>query len=138
MRRPAGAHLFGFYPGDVRRFYLLRLKEEGKADALMLAHPETYRHLDVSILHTLILERTLGIDEARLVTQANVEYFRDRDDCITSVDEGKHQAAFFLNPTTVEQVQRVALLGERMPQKSTDFYPKLLTGLVFMKMKIRK
>jgi uncharacterized protein (DUF1015 family) len=54
------------------------------------------------------------------------------------VDEGKYQAAFFLNPTTVEQVQRVALLGERMPQKSTDFYPKLLTGLVFMKMLIAK
>jgi uncharacterized protein (DUF1015 family) len=54
------------------------------------------------------------------------------------VDDGKYEAAFFLNPATVEQVQRVALLGERMPQKSTDFYPKLLTGLVFMKMQILK
>jgi uncharacterized protein (DUF1015 family) len=130
--------VFGFYPGDARRFSLLRLKEEAKVDPLMLAHPETYRHLDVSILHTLIFERLLGIDEAKLVSQAHLEYFRDRNECIRVVDEGKHQAAFFLNPTSVEQVQRVALLGERMPQKSTDFYPKLLTGLVFMKMKIQK
>ena len=138
MRDSSDWHAFGFYAADVRRFYLLRLKEEGKVDPLMLAHPETYRHLDVSILHTLILERQLGIDEEKLVAQAHVEYFRDRNECIRNVDEGMHQAAFFLNPTTVEQVQRVALLGERMPQKSTDFYPKLLTGLVFMRMKILK
>jgi uncharacterized protein (DUF1015 family) len=138
MRDSSDWHAFGFYAADVRRFYLLRLKEEGKVDPLMLAHPETYRHLDVSILHTLILERQLGIDEEKLVAQAHVEYFRDRNECIRDVDAGKHQAAFFLNPTTVEQVQRVALLGERMPQKSTDFYPKLLTGLVLMRMKILK
>jgi uncharacterized protein (DUF1015 family) len=138
MRRSRDWHVYGFYPADLRRFYFLRLKEEGKVDPLMLAHPETYRHLDVSILHTLILERQLGIDEEKLVGQKHVEYFRDRNECIRNIDEGKHQAAFFLNPTTVEQVQRVALLGERMPQKSTDFYPKLLTGLVFMKMKILK
>ncbi len=138
MREETDRHAFGFYSGDGKRFHLLRLKEEGKVDPLMLAHPEVYRHLDVSILHTLILERELGIDEAKLVSQEHVEYFRDRDACIRSVNDGKHQAAFFLNPTTVEQVQRIALLGERMPQKSTDFYPKLLTGLVFMRMRIRK
>jgi uncharacterized protein (DUF1015 family) len=130
MGRSRDWHVFGFYPADSRRLYLLRLKEEGKVDPLMLAHPETYRHLEVSILHTLILERQLGIDEEKLVGEKHVEYFRDRNECIRKVDEGKHQAAFFLNPTTVEQVQRVALLGERMPQKSTDFYPKVPTGLV--------
>jgi len=138
MRQSEDSHAFGFYPGDARRFYLLQLKEEGKVDPLMLTHPEAYRHLDVSILHTLILDRELEIDEAKLVAQAHIEYFRDRNACIRSVDEGRHQAAFFLNPTSVEQVQRIALLGERMPQKSTDFYPKLLTGLVFMKMTILK
>jgi uncharacterized protein (DUF1015 family) len=131
-------HVFGFYPADTRRFYLLSLREEAKIDPLMLSHPEVYRHLDVSILHTLVLDRFLGIDELKLVSQENVDYARDRNACIRSVDEGRYQAAFFLNPTSVEHVQRVALLGERMPQKSTDFYPKLLTGLVFMKMKIEK
>jgi uncharacterized protein (DUF1015 family) len=67
-----------------------------------------------------------------------VDFERDRAACVRRVDEGAVQAAFFLNPTTVEQLQRVALLGERMPMKSTDIYPKLLTGLVFMKMQIAR
>ncbi len=138
MKRGREEHVFGFYAGDARKCCLLRLTEEGGVDPLMLAHPEVYRHLDVSILHTLILDRLLGIDEKKLVTQSHIDYARDREACIRLVDEGRYQAAFFLNPTTVEQVQRVALLGERMPQKSTDFYPKLLTGLVFMKMAIAK
>ncbi len=137
MREARGRdHVFGFYAADTRRPWLLTLKEEARVDPLMLAHGEAYRHLDVSILHTLLLESILGIDEAKLVAQTHVQYARDREACIRAVNEGKHQAAFFLNPTTVEQMQRVALLGERMPQKSTDFYPKLLTGLVFMKMAI--
>ena len=129
-------HVFGFYAADTRRPWLLTLKEEARVDPLMLAHGEAYRHLDVSILHTLLLENILGIDEAKLVAQTHVEYARDREACLRAVNEGRYQAAFFLNPTTVEQMQRVALLGERMPQKSTDFYPKLLTGLVLMKMAI--
>jgi uncharacterized protein (DUF1015 family) len=138
MKEGRDSHVFGFYPADTRLHYLLRLKEEAKVDPLMLSHGEAYRHLDVSILHTLILDRFLGIDDKSLVAQEHVDYARDRDCCLRGVDERKYQAAFFLNPTTVEQVQRVALLGERMPQKSTDFYPKLLTGLVFMKMLIAK
>jgi uncharacterized protein (DUF1015 family) len=134
MKAGRGEHVFGFYAGDTRTARLLRLKEEGKVDPMILSHAEVYRHLDVSILHTLILDRLLGIDEEKLVSQSHVDYARDRAACLHRVDEGKYQAAFFLNPTTVEQVQRIALLGERMPQKSTDFYPKLLTGLVFMKM----
>jgi uncharacterized protein (DUF1015 family) len=138
MKNESAGHVFGFYPADARRHYILRLKEEAKVDSLMLSHGEAYRYLDVSILHTLILDRFLGIGEKSLVAQEHVDFARDRDSCLRQVDEGKYQAAFFLNPTTVEQVQRVALLGERMPQKSTDFYPKLLTGLVFMKMLIAK
>jgi len=138
MKAGRGEHVFGFYAGDTKTAHLLRLKEDSKVDPMMLAHAEVYRHLDVSILHTLILDRLLGIDEKKMVSQSHVDYARDRAACFHRVDDGKYQAAFFLNPTTVEQVQRVALLGERMPQKSTDFYPKLLTGLVFMKMAISK
>ena len=139
MKKTRGnAHVFGFYPGDRREFSLLVLRDEAKVDPLMLAHPEVYRHLDVAILHTLVLDRLLGIDEAKLVAESHVDYVREREAAIRRVEEGSAQAVFFLNPTTVESVQRVALVGERMPQKSTDFYPKLLTGLVFMKMKIQK
>lgn len=138
MKRDRNSHVFGFYAGKSVGFFLLRMKPEAETDPLMLARPEAFRQLDVSILHTLLLENFLGINEAKLAAQENVDYARDRNRGVREVDEGKYQAAFFLNPTTVEQMQRIALLGGKMPQKSTDFYPKLLTGLVMMKMNIMK
>jgi uncharacterized protein (DUF1015 family) len=131
-------NVFGFYPADLKQLHLLRLKKQTDEDPLLINHSEGYRRLDVSILHALILERHLGIDENKLAAQGNVDYVREREVCIRLIDEEKYQAAFFLNPTTVEQMEKIALSGERMPQKSTDFYPKLLTGLVFMRMRIKK
>jgi uncharacterized protein (DUF1015 family) len=128
MRKRRDEKVFGFYPASLRKFYLLCLKKG--------VRPGT--ELDVSVLHSLLLERFLEIDEAKLAAQSNIDYVRDRDEGIQLVEDGKYQAAFFLNPTTAEQLQRVASLGQRMPQKSTDFFPKLLTGLVFMKMQIEK
>jgi uncharacterized protein (DUF1015 family) len=137
MKEAQDRNVFGFYAGS-NRFYLLRLKAASLEDSLFRNHSEAYRTLDVSILHTLILERHLGIDEKKLASQTNIDYARSREACIRRVDEGKYQAAFLLNPTTTLQMQRISATGERMPQKSTDFFPKLLTGLVFMKMQIRK
>lgn len=128
MKKRQDENVFGFYPASQRKFYLLCLKKEAGSE----------RQLDVSILHTLLLEQFLGIDEAKLAAQSHIDYIRERELCVRRVDEGQYQAAFFLNPTTAEQMQRIASLGLRMPQKSTDFFPKLLTGLVFMKMRIRK
>jgi uncharacterized protein (DUF1015 family) len=138
MKEGAGDNVFGFYPGSMRQLYLLRLKPEAREDPLLLRHADACRRLDVNILHTLLLEHYLGIDESKLVAQAHVDYVREGESCIRLVDEGKYQAAFLLNPTPASQMQRVASMGERMPQKSTDFYPKLLTGLIFMKMHIAK
>ena len=138
MRQDRDRTVLGFYPENSKTFYFLRLKEEAKDDALFQNYLEAYRSLDVSVLHILLLEHYLGINESKLVSQSNVDYKRDVGSCIELVDQGKYQAVFFLNPTTAEQMQHVALQGERMPQKSTDFYPKLLTGLVFMKMNIKK
>jgi uncharacterized protein (DUF1015 family) len=131
-------HVFGFFSGSAEEFYLLRLKNSAISDPLLQKHAEAYRELDVSILHSLILERYLGIDEKNLAAQTNIDYARNRETCIQKVLDRQYQAAFFLNPTTAQQMQRIASLGERMPQKSTDFFPKLLTGLLFMKMKISK
>jgi uncharacterized protein (DUF1015 family) len=138
MKEGRRDHVFGFYPNGSREFYLLRLKQSAMEDPQLLQHAKAYRELDVSILHSLLLERHLGIDESKLAAQTNVDYVRTREIGIRQINEGKYQAAFFLNPTTIEQMQRIASLGERMPQKSTDFYPKLLTGLIFMRMEIRK
>jgi uncharacterized protein (DUF1015 family) len=137
MKEERKNHVFGFYAGS-GRFILLRLKPDAMQDPLLMKHAEAYRQLDVSLLHALLLESCLGIDAAKLAAQTNVDYERERDICVKLVDNGKYQAAFFLNPTTAEQMQHVASLGERMPQKSTDFYPKLLTGLIFHKFKIKK
>ena len=130
------SHAFGFYTKG--KFTLLRLRRESAVVPLMMAHAEAYRKLDVSILHHVILARLLGIREDLAAEQDQVEFAREREACVHRVDAGAARAAFFLNPTTVEQVQRIALLGERMPLRSTDFYPKLLSGLAFMKMRIVK
>ena len=130
-------HVFGFYAGN-GGFYLLAMKPPALSDAAFQGRSEAWRELDVSILHTLILGRRLGINEEKLARQTNIDYARSREACVERVDAGKYQAAFLLNPTPAEHMQRVAAAGERMPQKSTDFFPKLLTGLVFMKMQIRK
>jgi uncharacterized protein (DUF1015 family) len=132
MREGRKEHVFGFYPGALRTYYLLRLNNKAQEN------PDEVRQLDVSILHSLLLERCLEIDASKLEAQTHVDYEREREVSIRLVDEGKYQAAFFLNPSTAEQMQRISLLGQRMPQKSTDFYPKLLTGMVFMKMTIKR
>jgi uncharacterized protein (DUF1015 family) len=128
MKKRQKENVFGFYPAAKKKFYLLCLRKEAEAD----------RQLDVGILHSLLLERFLGIDEDKLAAQTNLDYIRERELCIQLVNEGSYQAAFFLNPTTAEQMQRIASSGRRMPQKSTDFFPKLLTGLIFMRMNIAK
>jgi len=136
MREERERHVFGLYTGG--GFYLLTMKPSALSDAAFKKHSEPWRELDVSILHTLILDRRLGIDDEKLAGQTNIDYARSREACIERVDSGKYQAAFLLNPTTPQQMRRITSAGERMPQKSTDFFPKLLTGLVFMKMQIHK
>jgi uncharacterized protein (DUF1015 family) len=97
-----------------------------------------WRSLDVAILHKLIIEKLLGINDELLAKGSQIDYVKDNanavDDIIAKVDSGSKQAAFFLNPPKIQQVQRVAEQGERMPQKSTYFYPKVFTGLTIQKL----
>ncbi|MGH9338772.1 MAG: DUF1015 domain-containing protein [Acidobacteriota bacterium] len=121
------------------RFYCLKLKSGALDDSEFM--PEVggpARELDVNLLHEGILRPFLGIGAQELSSQKYVDYFRSRDELLEQLRQGKYQAAFFLNPTTLEQVRQISELGEKMPQKSTDFYPKLLSGLVLMKMRIDK
>ncbi len=98
----------------------------------------TTRTLGVTILHSQILENELGINAQVLTAGTHVEYVRSRQEAIDAVGHNGIQAAFLLNPTSVDDVKTVAAAGQRMPQKSTDFYPKLLAGLVMMKLDIQK
>jgi len=101
---------------------------------------EAWRSLDVAVLHKLILAKLLGIGEKQLAQGSNVEYIKDVgnavDASIQAVDSGRKQLVFFLNPTKWEQIRSVTEAGERMPQKSTYFYPKIYTGLTIQNMTV--
>ena len=87
--------------------------------------PECLRSLDVTVLHKLIFEKLLKIE--------HYEYEMDANVAVERAKKGSFEAVFFLNPTNIKDVKDVALAGERMPPKSTYFYPKLLTGMVIYK-----
>ena len=123
-----GRHLIGMR--DAIGFALLRPKDLDALRPLFASKPPLWHTLDVAILHVGILEAVLGIDEVRLREEANVTYWREPDQAAKLVETGQAQLAFFLNPTDVQDVKAIADAGSRMPQKSTDFYPKLLSGIV--------
>lgn len=120
---------FGLYLGE-EKYYILNLKDEKSLDAINDGHSPQWHRLDVSILHTLILEKLLGIGSQQRADESNLVYVRDEDSAKDFVDSGKAQLVFFMNSTKVEEVTKIALGGEKMPQKSTFFYPKVITGLV--------
>jgi uncharacterized protein (DUF1015 family) len=94
------------------------------------------RTLDVVILHRLILEKCLGISEEAVKKESYITYVRERDAAIDAVRNGRAQVAFLLNPTRLEQMRDIAFEGNVMPQKSTDFYPKVLSGLTMYSMEV--
>ena len=128
---------FGIYAGD-SAFYVAVLKDRTAMDSAVPHKSAAWRSLDVAVLHTLVLDKLLGIDQSKLAAGRHVEYVKDTceavDDLITEVDEGIKQIAFFMNPPKIEQIRSVAEHGERMPQKSTYFYPKVFTGLTIQKL----
>jgi uncharacterized protein (DUF1015 family) len=132
-----GGNAFVLYGGD-GAFYLCVLKDSRAMDAAAQGKSKAWKSLDVAVLHKLVFEELLGIDQKKLASQSNIEYVKDTstaiDDSIARVDKGEQQAAFLMNPPKLEQIQQVADAGERMPQKSTYFYPKIHTGLTINKL----
>lgn len=129
----AGQKAFGFYVGG-DTFTLLTLRDEAEMDAALPGLSPASRRLDVNVLHTLVLER-LGIDKNNMANGVNLTYTRSLREALDGVAAGVYQAAFLLNPTRVEEIRNVAAAGEKMPQKSTYFYPKLITGLTMNRLK---
>src|SRR5258707_1267836 len=107
--------------------YLMRAKQDAIQHALRDV-PALQRDLDVVQLHRIMLERVLGISEEAIRNQENIRYERDAFEAISWVRQGAN-VAFLMNPAKIEQVRDIAFGGEVLPQKSTDFYPKLLSGL---------
>ncbi len=123
-----GKRAFGFYTGGDTAT-VLTLKDITTMDAVLPDLSEASRRLDVNVLHTLILEQMLGIDKANMAQQINLTYTRSLTEALDGVRSGEYQGTFLLNPTRVSEIRDVAAAGEKMPQKSTYFYPKLITGL---------
>ncbi len=124
-------HAFGLYTGESDDLFLLLLKNlDGIRPLFGRDLSPVLQQLDVTILHTVLLDHLLGIGEEELKAQSNVRYVKETEDALHSVNDGDAQLAFLLNGTRVDQLREVSLRGEKMPQKSTYFYPKLLTGLV--------
>lgn len=127
-----GGHAFGLYGGG-DRYYLLTLKDGGLPPVFLRGDlPESWRDLDVVILHIVLLEGILGIHPEEVRGQC-LGYTQDPDQAASAVRSGEYQIAFFLNPTRIEEIKRVTASGQRMPEKSSYFYPKLLTGLTLHK-----
>ena len=118
---------FGLYLGT-GSFYLLKLKANPFVDDSTT--PKEFSKMEAFILHSLIIEKIMGIKKESIKNQSCICYKKNEKEAIEMVDSGKYQIAFFLNPTRMEQVKKAAGAGLRMPQKSTFFYPKLLSGLV--------
>ncbi|HXH67472.1 MAG TPA: DUF1015 domain-containing protein [Candidatus Limnocylindrales bacterium] len=121
----------GVYPAaspGSQAFYLLTLRPEADLAQILPGLSPLQRQLDVVLLHQGILEPALGVTPHAVASESNLSYEREFPAAIEAVDRGA-QLAFLLNPVDVDVVMKVATSGEVMPQKSTDFYPKLLSGI---------
>jgi len=123
-------HKFAMYIKG--KYYVLTLKDEKVMDEFAADRSKIWRTLDVSILHKIILEHFMGINEKNL--EDHVKYTRVDEEAIKFVEEGKYDISFLMNATKIEELKAIADAGEHMPQKSTYFLPKMLSGLVMYKM----
>ena len=129
---PGGGPLqLGYVTSQDERAYRLTLKDQAIADAALSGHSDAYRHLDTGVLETLLLKGALGLSDDDISHFNGLFYARDTAEAIAKVRSGEYDAAFLMRPTPVSQVRDVAAEGENMPPKSTYFFPKLLTGLLF-------
>jgi uncharacterized protein (DUF1015 family) len=119
----------GYYDGGEPR--MLTLKDPAIAAAALPGKPEPYRRLDTAVLEALLLTGALGMTEDDISHLNGLDYARTAEQAKARVDAGEADAAFFMAPTPVSQVRDVAAAGENMPPKSTYFFPKVLTGMVF-------
>ena len=124
-----GKKAFGFYCGN-NKWYLLVLNNTEIMKDMLPQMSRASQQLDVTVLHTLILEKIFGIDRENMANQINLTYTKFFSEAISAVDSGDFQCSFVLNPTRVTEIRDVAAAGEKMPQKSTYFYPKMITGMV--------
>jgi uncharacterized protein (DUF1015 family) len=132
LEQARGQRAIGVYPHAEhakRAYYVLTLRRGADLSQLLHGVSPLQRELDVVLLHEGILEPAFGITLQTVTAEKNLSYEREASAALDAVDRVVAQIAFLLNPVDVDQVMRIAIAGEVMPQKSTDFYPKLLSGI---------
>jgi uncharacterized protein (DUF1015 family) len=130
-RGDADAVQIGYIDSLSGRPYMLTLKDPSIADAALPDRAEPYRRLDTAVLEALILKGALGMTDEDIDHLTGLGYARDFAEALTLVESGEYDAAFFMGATPVRRIQEVAAAGESMPPKSTYFFPKVPTGLLF-------
>jgi uncharacterized protein (DUF1015 family) len=126
-----GTGVFGYIDAHFGRGFRLRLRDENALAEALPDKPETYRRLDAVILEELVLKRGLGMNADDIAAKRGIDYLSDAAATVAAIEAGDRDCAFLLRPMPIEQVREVAAAGETMPPKSTYFFPKLLTGIVF-------
>jgi uncharacterized protein (DUF1015 family) len=121
----------GYMDSHFKRPFMLTLKDQSIADAALEGKPDPYRRLDTAVLEALILKGALGMTEDDISHLNGLGYSRTFDEARDAIESGEYDAGFFMRATPVEEVAAVAAAGENMPPKSTFFYPKVPTGLLF-------
>ena len=128
-----GVGVFGLYDAHHRQGYRLRLKTGAIAalDRQLAGKPEAYRRLDAAILETLVLKGIAGLSEDDILAKRGIGYAKSVEDSLALIEQGAYDVAFLLRPIPVDQVRAICESEENMPPKSTYFFPKVPTGLVF-------
>jgi uncharacterized protein (DUF1015 family) len=126
-----GPLTMGYLDSFHQQPYRLVLKDQALADAALADYPEPYRHLDTAVLEALILKGVLGMTEDDISHLDGLGYSRTDEEALELVQSKTYDCAFFLRGSPVRQVQEIAAAGVNMPPKSTFFYPKVPTGLLF-------
>ena len=121
----------GYLDGRSGRPVMLTLKDQAIADAALPDRAAPYRRLDTAVLEAVVLKGALGFSDEAIDHFEGLGYARDFEQALEAVNSGEYDAAFFMAPTPVERVHEVAAAGESMPPKSTYFFPKVPTGLLF-------
>jgi uncharacterized protein (DUF1015 family) len=121
----------GYIDAHSKRPFRLRLENRGAVERALADKPEAYRRLDTAVLEALILKGALGLTDEDIDHLDGLGYARDDAQALDEVLGGSYDAAFFMAPTPVRRIQEIAAAGENMPPKSTYFFPKVPTGLVF-------
>ena len=123
-------HKFALYTKD--KYFVLTFKDEKIMDEFASDRSKTWRTLDVSILHKVVFEYVMGINQDNL--EDHIKYTRVDEEAIKFVNQGKYDFSVLMNATKINELKAIADSGEHMPQKSTYFLPKMLSGLVAYKM----